>query len=172
MQDIYTQLKCFKCQFLLYRYLKQVNGISDPNPTQHELYLDLEPHLGGLVAAQARFQLNLVLRNDPAFEVLAKVPNITVLPIFWVTEGYKQLPEGSMQKLNLALMLPSLFANGLILICVIIGVILLLWTLVQGAKSYLAEQQLYKFKQNFEITQIPSDSKNLYNPLPCNDLME
>ena len=122
------------------------------------------------MAAQARFQLNLVLRNDPAFQVLAKVPNVTVVPIFWVTEGYKQLPQSSMQKLNLALMLPNLFANGLILISVIIGLILLLWTLVQGAKSYLAEQQLYKFKQNFEINQM-ENSKNLYNPLPCNDDM-
>ena len=124
-----------------------------------------------MVSAQARFQINFVLRNDPAFEVISKVPNITVIPIFWVTEGYNELPYNSMQKLHLALLLPSLFANGLILICVIFGLLLLLWTLIQGAKNFVAEQKMYKFKQNFEIKAISSTENTKYNPIPYSDDM-
>ena len=37
---------------LFFRYRQQVEGISPPNPALHELYIDLEPHLGALVGAQ------------------------------------------------------------------------------------------------------------------------
>ena len=36
----------------IFRYREQVEGISPPNPELHELYIDLEPHLGALVGAQ------------------------------------------------------------------------------------------------------------------------
>ena len=97
---------------------------------------------------------------------------MTVLPIFWVTEGYAQLPSNSMQKLQLALMLPNLFANGLIIFCLIIGVILLLWTLVKGAKNILAEQQMYKFKSGKSSERKNSENKTLYNPLPYTEDIE
>ena len=77
-----------------------------------------------------------------------------------------------MQKLQLALMLPNLFANGLIIFCVIIGVILLLWTLVKGAKNILAEQQMYKFKSGKSSERKNSENKTLYNPLPYTEDME
>ena len=80
--------------FFIFRYLKQIQGLSDPDPNNHELYLDLEPHLGALLGVQARFQLNLILRPDRAFPPLANLTHpITVLPIFWVQEGYDQLPR-------------------------------------------------------------------------------
>ena len=149
-----------------------MEGISTPDPSLHELYLDIEPHLGGLVSARARFQINLVIHPDPAFEPLAHLTNVTVLPIFWVTEGYAQLPSNSMQKLQLALMLPNLFANGLIIFCLIIGVILLLWTLVKGAKNILAEQKMYKFKSGKSSERKNSENKTLYNPLPYTEDIE
>ena len=72
------------------RYREQVEGITPPNPELHELYIDLEPHLGALVGAQARFQLNLVIRQDPAFPPLANLTDsVTVVPIFWAQEGYR-----------------------------------------------------------------------------------
>ena len=76
-----------------------------------------------------------------------------------------------MQKLQLALMLPNLFANGLIIFCVIIGVILLLWTLVKGAKNILAEQQMYKFKSG-KSSEKQNENKTLYNPLPYTEDIE
>ena len=82
------------CYFFYFRYLEQIQGLSEPDPNNHELYIDLEPHLGALLGVQARFQLNLILRPDRAFPPLANLTHpITVLPIFWVQEGYDQLPR-------------------------------------------------------------------------------
>jgi len=155
-------------------YRDQVDGIPPPNSTLHELYIDLEPHLGALVGVQARFQLNLVVRPDPAFPPLANLSDpVTVIPIFWAQEGYNHLTPASMQKLNLALMLPNLFADGVIIICVVIGVLLIVWPLLQGAKSILAEQKLCKYDFGSKIITIPAQQDMvkpaLYNPLPIRD---
>ena len=164
--------------FLLCRYRQQIEGISPPNPTLHELYIDLEPHLGALVSVQARFQLNIVLRADSAFPPLAHLSDpVTVIPIFWAQEGYNQLQSKSMQKLNLALMLPNAFADGIIIACVVTGVLLILWPLLQGAKSILVEQKLcmrYEFGSKImmqhDLTQVKSGGQStLYNPLPFRD---
>ena len=59
--------------------------------------------------AQARFQVNLVVRQDPSFPPLANLNNsVTVIPLFWAQEGYDELPAGTIQKLALALMLPNI----------------------------------------------------------------
>ena len=59
--------------------------------------------------AQARFQVNLVVRRDPSFPPLANLNNsVTVIPLFWAQEGYDELPAGTIQKLALALMLPNI----------------------------------------------------------------
>ena len=94
---------CFKfiSNSELYRYLQQIDGISDPVPENHELYLDLEPHLGAMLGAQARFQVNIILRPDQAFPPLANLTNpVTVLPVFWLQEGYDQLPRAQLQKVS------------------------------------------------------------------------
>ena len=122
--------------------------------------------MGGLISARARFQINLIIHPDPAFEPLQHLTNVTVLPIFWATEGYPQLPNNAMQKLQVALLLPYLLVNGLTIFCGIMGVFLLIWTLVKGAKKILAEQQMYKFKEN------QAEHNTLYNPLPCTEDLE
>lgn len=143
----------------LYRYLDQVEGISPPNPKLHELYIDLEPHLGALVGAQARFQLNLVVRRDAAFPPLANLSRpVTVIPLFWLQEGYEKLPSAAMQKLKLALMLPNLLADGLIIVGLVVGVLLVMWPLFQGARNLWVEQQMYNLEKD-----------KTYNPLPFED---
>jgi len=59
-------------------YLNQIHGVSDPDPKVHESYLDVEPHLGALIGAQARFQANLILTPDPVFPPLANLTGTTV----------------------------------------------------------------------------------------------
>ena len=84
--------------------------------------MDLQPKLGTLLGVQARFQLNLIIRKDPAFEPLAHLDqNVTVIPLFWAQEGYDSLPPDAARKLYLALSVPDLFADGLIITCVITG---------------------------------------------------
>ena len=64
--------------YYIFRYLDQIHGLSDPDPKIHETYLDVEPHFGALIGAQARFQANLILRPDPAFPPLANLTGTTV----------------------------------------------------------------------------------------------
>ena len=80
---------------LLYfcRYRDQVEGVSEGNVADHEMYLDLEPQLGAPVGVQIRFQLNLIIESDQDFPPLANLAkNLTVLPIFWAQEGYELPP--------------------------------------------------------------------------------
>lgn len=168
---------CF--QLVFFRYLDQVEGISLPNPVLHELYVDLEPHLGALVGVQGRFQLNLVVRQDTAFPPLSNLTEaVTVIPVFWAQEGYDVLPDSAMQKLKLALMLPNLFADCLIIACVVIGVILVLWPLLQGIRNFWNEQQVYKYNfkikaaaaaNNSAVAVKKSTLDTTYNPLPLED---
>merc|ERR1719350_1831520 len=169
-------------------YREQVEGISPANPALHELYIDLEPHLGALVGAQARFQVNLVVRRDPSFPPLANLNNsVTVIPLFWAQEGYDELPAGTIKKLALALMLPNIVADGIIILCVVIGVLLILWPILKGARSIWTEQQMYKctgpevrLSTSFDHRETNSNTINssscnkqnknkTYNPLPLED---
>ena len=72
-----------------------MDGVSEPLPEKHELYVDLEPHLGAPVGVQIRFQLNMLITPDAAFPPLSNLTEkLTVLPIFWAQEGFKQPPAG------------------------------------------------------------------------------
>ena len=68
----------FELLYYIFRYLNQIHGVSDPDPKVHESYLDVEPHLGALIGAQARFQANLILTPDPVFPPLANLTGTTV----------------------------------------------------------------------------------------------
>ena len=93
-----------------------------------------------MLIAQARFQVNLVVRRDPSFPPLANLNNtVTVIPLFWAQEGYNELPASVLQKLALALMLPNLFADGIIIFCVVIGVLLILWPILKGMAISVVE---------------------------------
>jgi hypothetical protein len=46
-------------------------------------------------------------------------------------------------------MLPNIFADGIIIVCVIIGVLLVIWPLLKGARSIWTEQQTYKYTGDF-----------------------
>ena len=95
----------------------------------------------------------------------------------------------------LALMLPNLFADGIIIFCVVIGVLLILWPILKGAKSIWTEQQMYKKYTVGTVNDVPccdhraaavqtstnsntinssscnkqSKNKTMYNPLPFED---
>ncbi len=106
--------------------------MSEAKQQEHELYIDLEPHLGAPVGAQVRFQLNMMITPDPAFPPLRNLTeNRTVLPIFWAQEGFDRAPPGSMFKMELALLLPDIFADGLIVLCLLIGLSLISSPLVK-----------------------------------------
>jgi hypothetical protein len=136
--------------------------------------------------------VNLVVRRDPSFPPLANLNNsVTVIPLFWAQEGYDELPAGTIQKLALALMLPNIVADGIIILCVVIGVLLILWPILKGARSVWTEQQMYKYtgpiapapevlsstscdyretnSKNINSSSCNNKQNKSYNPLPFED---
>ena len=111
-----------------------------------------------------------MLRKDPIFPPLTNLSQeVTVLPLFWAQEGYDQLPTDCWQKLNLALILPELFSDGLIISCLVIGLFLVICPLFQGAKSLWIEQQLYKYSLGGNLSPENHIRDKSYNPLPFED---
>ena len=75
-----------------------------------------------------------------------------------------------LQKVKLALMLPNLFADGLIVLCVVIGTILVMWPIFKCANGVLAEYRLQKFKCDPKILHTHYVvTKPVYNAVPFKD---
>ena len=91
-------------------------------------------------------------------------------------------------------MLPNIFADGVIIVCVVIGVLLIIWPLLKGARSIWTEQQVYKYNFNQAATAVMTAAvtastnsssanknsgsnhsnklKQTYNPLPFEDVSQ
>ena len=50
-------------------YVEAVVGLK-PNKSLHQFYMDVEPTLGFPLAIRPRFQLNVVIRNDPDIDII------------------------------------------------------------------------------------------------------
>jgi len=118
--------------YLLYRYREQVEGVTPPNSTTHGFFLDMEPSLGVPLRINVRFQLNILLRPDPAFPPLAKLKRpLTVQPLLWAVEGYDQLYDGKPPaKLLLVLALPRFVAAALAAVLTAAGVLIMVVALI------------------------------------------
>ena len=86
-------------------------------------------------------------------------------------------------------MLPNIFADGLLIFCVLTGVLLIIWPLLKGARSIWTEDQTYKYNFNQAAKAVitaavttsssPANKnsgsnhnnklKQTYNPLPFED---
>ena len=119
----------------------QVVGVSRPDPAAHSMYLDVEPKLGVLVGAKIRFQVNLVLKPDPAFEPLSKLKKEAIVPLFWAEEGYETPPEQTLTFLNAILALPGILAVGTTLLFLGLGAVLLIVPMTLYLRHLAAEQQ-------------------------------
>ena len=95
-----------------------------------------------------------------------------VLPIFWLQEGYDQLPSAQLQKAKLALMLPDLLTYGAIVLSVVLGIILVIVPIFKCARGILAEKRLQKkFKILHKKTHYVVSNKpaTMYNAVPTTD---
>ena len=92
------------------------------------------------------------------------------MPIFWLQEGYDQLPSAQLQKAKLALMLPDLLTYGAIVLCVVLGMILVIAPIFKCARSVLAEKHLQKkFKILHKKTHYVVSKPTVYNAVPTTD---
>ena len=95
------------------------------------------------------------------------------MPIFWLQEGYDQLPSAQLQKAKLALMLPDLLTYGAIVLCVVLGIVLVIVPIFKCARGVLAEKRLQKkFKILHKKTHYVVSTTNkptVYNAVPTTD---
>eukprot|EP01104_Vermistella_antarctica_P017998 TRINITY_DN6538_c0_g1_i1.p1 TRINITY_DN6538_c0_g1~~TRINITY_DN6538_c0_g1_i1.p1 ORF type:complete len:578 (+),score=110.87 TRINITY_DN6538_c0_g1_i1:159-1892(+) len=84
-------------------YLSMLEGISPPNATIHDTFLDVEPNTGLVMNAAKRLQMNVMVQP-----LLLLYPNITTtyVPVFWVQEG-GALNEDQASALHSSLLVPQ-----------------------------------------------------------------
>lgn len=106
-----------------------VEGISEPVPEKHMLYIDVQPQMGVALGARARIQLNLAVSQVVDIKQVATFPDI-VFPIMWFEDGIDKLPEEVTDLLSLATNAPpiaravisyALFAIGVILLIIAVS---------------------------------------------------
>ena len=115
----------------------------------------------------------ICLQNILQLEIPLSDNSFQVLPIFWLQEGYNQLPSAQLQKAKLALMLPDLLTYGAIVLCVVLGIVLVIVPIFKCARGVLAEKRLQKkFKILHKKTHYVVSTTNkptVYNAVPTTD---
>jgi len=104
-----------------------------PDPSKHEIYMDVNRELGVPMGVHVSFQLSALLQPDPAFPLLENVNRTKLVPLFWATEGFSTPTPWMVSTTNLALSLPSLGAQGISIGLLLLGGVLTLITLAMGA---------------------------------------
>lgn len=142
-------------------YTNNVEGVSTAQESLHRSYLDLEPSLGGSLAIQMRLQVNLVVERDENFPPLANLSSeedLTVLPMFWVQEGFDSPDRGSLIKLYLALQAPDIARFGLPTLVLLLATVLICAPVLCCRTSKNFEYPLKKTKKAFPMyDMIPFD---------------
>ncbi|KAG8180256.1 hypothetical protein JTE90_019537 [Oedothorax gibbosus] len=113
-------------------YLEYVQGLN-PNKTQHESFLDVEPTTGLTVGLTMRFQLNVHLH--PSSKIL-QLKNITegVYPIFWM-EMLTEISDDMANSMDYHLRRSKVIAFVLLGLIAVLSVIFLIAGLVLLRKS-------------------------------------
>ncbi|XKL65381.1 hypothetical protein PGB90_008801 [Kerria lacca] len=101
-----------------------VEGISPPDPSKHEFYMDVQPEMGITLKAKARLQINLAVSQVVDIKQVATFPDI-IFPIIWFEEGIERLPNNATDLLKLATETPPVAKVALTYTLFIIGSILL-----------------------------------------------
>jgi len=105
----------------------------EPNKTKHEFYIDVEPTFGFPLAIRPRFQLNAIMRKDPAVDVLSGFVDELVVPFLWAQDGFSEPSEEMANAMKLGLKVPGLAVvagaalTGLGLVMVALGLLFIIW---------------------------------------------
>lgn len=116
-------------------YRTALEGISPPNETEHNFYMDVQPLMGSALSAKARLQINLAVSQVVDIKQVATFPDI-IFPIIWFEEGISGLPKDVTDLMNLATAAPPIARTVITAVLIVVGLLLLLiavWRLVRGA---------------------------------------
>ena len=84
-----------------------------PEPSRHNIWLDINRELGLPLAMQVTFQLSALLRPDPSFPLLDKINRTRLVPLLWASEGFDGPGPGMVAAIRLGLALPAIISYGL-----------------------------------------------------------
>lgn len=106
-------------------YLDQVDGLTPSKTALHLPQIDVEPTFGAPLSIKIRFQVSLLLERESNFPPLTKLTSQqTLLPVFWVEEGFSSPPDKELTILQFGLHLPFYVAVGLPLLVTITALLL------------------------------------------------
>ncbi|XP_069695610.1 protein peste-like [Periplaneta americana] len=135
-------------------YREQVKGVSPPNLEKHLFHMTVEPTTGIPLDIAFRFQINLLLRNNPKISLYKDVPTI-LFPYVWLEKRFS-MPADIATLFKWVLMMPT--------IGICFSIVLILLGLVILAFAVLPSSQRSKYQDENRILQNGKATKeNLCN---------
>ncbi len=117
-------------------YVEAVEGMR-PSKATHEFFLDIVPRFGVPLAAQPRYQLNVIVGSgvDPEWPVIGSMKKEIVLPLLWGQEGFPSPSDEMVRLTRLGLNGPHVAALVGAGLCFAVAVTLLVCTIVHTARK-------------------------------------
>ncbi len=109
-------------------FRQRVKGLN-PVKEKHQFYMDVVPEFGFPLAIRPRFQLNVIIYGEPAFDEIKNVQNDLVVPFLWAQDGFDEPSEEMADAIAFGLKAPEKLPLLGSVVCLVIGAILLLISL-------------------------------------------
>ena len=106
-----------------------------PDPSLHNIFLDVNTQLGLPLAMQVSFQLSAILRPDPSFPLVDKINQTRLVPLLWASEGFAGPDTGLVSAVKLVLALPAIISYGLPALITAVGGIILAIQLARRVRN-------------------------------------
>nr|AJM13626.1 scavenger receptor class B-like protein [Mimachlamys nobilis] len=65
--------------------IRGVDGMK-PDVSLHETYMDLMQDIGCVLRTERKYQINILIRNNPSFQIVKNIPDV-YFPVFWFNES-------------------------------------------------------------------------------------
>ncbi|KAK6645191.1 hypothetical protein RUM43_001467 [Polyplax serrata] len=118
-----------------------VDGMSEPDPEKHQLYIDIQPVMGVALRAKARIQINLAVSQVVDIKQVATFPDI-VFPIMWFEDGIEELPSQVTDLLSLATKAPPVAKSAISYTLFVLGTLLFVLSLTCIIRSSSRQESL------------------------------
>ncbi|ESO03442.1 hypothetical protein HELRODRAFT_192040 [Helobdella robusta] len=121
-------------------YTDAVVGMK-PNLALHQSYVHVEPMSGFVLEAHKRLQINFMLQKYTTFKSSWVIKEPIIFPLMWAEES-ASINERSALRLYSLLNGPRLIGRGLIFMCIVVGGLFVLVTIVVAA--VIMSRKFYK----------------------------
>jgi len=129
-------------------FLNAVDGLN-PDQDKHGFYFDIQQTTGTTIAASAKIQINMAVRQMSQFDSLKDVKN-TVMPILWFDEGLDELGPELREVIGSAVIDPPIYKNYILCILLGLGISTLFISVVAGIRLCLNKRNATKFSSTFD----------------------